>query len=210
MQKVVIFDMDGTLVDSKKDITITINYIRKLRYNLEPVSEELVVEAINMHERNLPYIFYGTKNYEQKDKELFEQHYIKQCTQNSYLYDGVKEMLQTLYDSDIKLSVATNASSMFAKRMLEHLKVAHLFDNIIGADMVEHSKPDPQMLNMILKNYDFKLDADKAWMIGDNSKDILSAKNALIDAVFVTWGFSKESECKLVAKEPKEVLDIVL
>ena len=46
--KVVIFDMDGTLLDSKKDITISINYIRDLHYSLAPLSEEFVVEAINM------------------------------------------------------------------------------------------------------------------------------------------------------------------
>ena len=55
--KLVIFDMDGTLLDSKKDITISVNHIRKLHYNLEPLSEEFVVEAINMEVRNLPKLF---------------------------------------------------------------------------------------------------------------------------------------------------------
>ena len=210
MQKVVIFDMDGTLIDSKKDITISINYIRDLHYNLEPLSEEFVVEAINMHERNLPYLFYGTKEYQDKDRKLFEKHYYKQCIKHSYLYDGVKEMLNELFNSGVKLSVATNAPSVFASRMLENLGVSKLFDNIIGADKVKHSKPDPEMLNVILESYGFDKKKDKAWMVGDNSKDILSARNASIDAVFVTWGFSPSSDEKLVIKEPKELLAIVL
>lgn len=64
--KVVIFDMDGTLIDSKKDITISINYIRELHYNLPPLTEEFVVEAINMEVRNLPKMFYGTDIYHEK------------------------------------------------------------------------------------------------------------------------------------------------
>jgi len=93
--KVVIFDMDGTLLDSKKDITISVNYIRELHYNLPPLSEEFIVEAINMDVRNLPKLFYGTENYEEKDREVFEIHYALQCTQNPYLYEGMKETLET-------------------------------------------------------------------------------------------------------------------
>ncbi len=210
MQKIVIFDMDGTLIDSKKDMTISVNHVRKTNHNLEPVSEDLVVESINMHERNLAYIFYGTKEHEQRDKELFYEHYINQCKENSYLYDGVKEMLEKLYSCGVKLSVATNASTTFAIKMLEHLGVDEFFDNIIGADKVKLSKPAPDMINLILESYKFDKKIDKAWMVGDNSKDILSAKNAGIDAIFVTWGFSSESDNSLVTKEPHEILDIVI
>ena len=208
--KVVIFDMDGTLLDSKKDITISINYIRDLHYSLPPLSEEFVVEAINMDVRNLPKMFYGTELYEEKDREVFEIHYAMQCTQNPYLYDGVQETLQTLYDNGVKLSVATNAPTPFALRMLKHLQVEHLFDVIIGADKVSASKPDPQMLNEILNHYNFDHSKHKAWMIGDNSKDMLSAKNARIDSVFATWGFSPESDYHALIKHPDEILDIVL
>ena len=87
--KIVIFDMDGTLLDSKKDITISVNHIRDAHYKLPPLSEEFVVEAINMDVRNLPKMFYGTELYEDKDREVFEVHYAQQCVQNPYLYDGV-------------------------------------------------------------------------------------------------------------------------
>jgi len=210
MQKIVIFDMDGTLLDSQKDITISVNYIRERNYQLPPLSEKFIVEAINMEVRNLPELFYGTKLYEKSDRVLFEEHYKMQCVQNPYLYDGVEETLRKLVESGVKLSVATNAPTQFADRMLSHLKVAEIFDVIIGADKVSHSKPDPQMLHKILQYYSHDSNRDLAWMIGDNSKDMLSAKNAGIDSIFATWGFSPESKHEKIVEHPKEILDIVL
>ncbi len=208
--KIVIFDMDGTLLDSKKDITISINHVRKTHHNLPPVSEEYVVEAINMEVRNLSQLFYETEVYRPKDRELFESHYEVQCVQNVYLYEGVEEMLRELVEKNIKISVATNAPTQFALRMLEHLRVKPLFDVIIGADMVANSKPSPEMLHNILNHYNFDGKKHKAWMVGDNSKDVLSANAAGIEPIFATWGFTPSSSQKRVAKKPAEVLDIVL
>jgi phosphoglycolate phosphatase len=208
--KIVIFDMDGTLLDSKTDITTSINYIRKLQYSLPPLKEDFVVEAINMDERNLPKLFYGTDIYKKSDKKLFEIHYASECIKNTYLYDGIFDMLQTLKRADVKLNVATNAPTPFALRMLKHLNVLDMFDMVVGADKVKESKPNPQMLEMILKFYDFDPKKDQAWMVGDSTKDIKSAKNAKIDSIFATWGFSPKGEANSIIDNPKEVLDIVL
>ena len=210
MKKIAIFDMDGTLIDSKKDITISINYVREKNHNLPPLSVEFIVNAINMEVRNLPKLFYNTQTYEARDRELFEKHYKEQCIENPYLYDGVLELLEELKKEGVLLSVATNAPTIFAKTMLSHLNVASLFDVIIGADEVQASKPDPEMLYYILNHYNYKAQEDKAWMVGDNSKDMQSAANAGIDAIFAAWGFSAHGEHPILVKTPKEVLEIVL
>jgi len=208
--KVVIFDMDGTLLDSQKDITISINYVREKNHKLPPLTEAFIVEAINMEVRNLPKLFYETDIYHNSDKEIFEAHYFDQCIQNPYLYEGVEDTLKKLLDTGVKLSVATNAPTQFAQRMLTHLNVADMFDVIIGADKVRESKPSPEMLEKILHHYNFDKKMHKAWMIGDNSKDMLSAKNAGISSVFATWGFSPDSNYEKLIKHPKEILEIVL
>lgn len=208
--KVVIFDMDGTLLDSQKDITISINYVREKNYALPPLSEKFIVESINSEIRNLPKIFYETELYEPSDRKIFEEHYEKQCIQNLYLYKGIYETLQELLACGIKISVATNAPTKFAKKMLEHLEVAHMFDMIIGADKVTASKPDPEMLNEILNHYGFDRKSHKAWMVGDNSKDMISAEGAGIDSIFATWGFSPDGKHTKTIHMPKEILDIVM
>jgi len=210
MKKIVIFDMDGTLIDTKKDITISINYVRDIKYNLNPVSEAFVVESINKEIRNLPKLFYDTELYEDDARVIFEKHYKKQCVQNPYLYDGILQVLLELKSKNVKMSVATNAPTKFAQIMLKYLQVDKHFDMILGADKVKNSKPDPQMLNDILYFYGYEKNSDKAWMIGDNSKDMLSAKNAQINSIFATWGFSPNGEHDTLVLNPKDILDIVL
>jgi len=202
--------MDGTLIDSKKDITISVNYVREVHYSLEPLSEEFIVEAINKEVRNLPELFYGTQEYHKKDMLVFEAHYEEQCVKSPYLYSGIQEILDALKDANVKLSVATNAPTKFAKRMLASLSVEHYFDIIIGADEVSHSKPSPEMLYRILEHYDYDKERDRALMVGDNSKDILSAQNANIDSLFATWGFSPETDFANRVDKPEEILSIVL
>ena len=208
--KLVIFDMDGTLIDSKKDITTSINYVRKLNHNLEPLSEEFIVKAINMEVRNLPKMFYETDIYHKEDRDIFEAHYEKECVKHPYLYNGIRETLYELSSNNIKLSVATNAPTKFAKRILEHLEVADMFGVIIGADKVSASKPDPQMLYEIFNYYNFDIKNDFGWMVGDNSKDMQCAKNAGIRSLFATWGFSSNSIHDKTIHKPEEIISIVL
>jgi len=207
--KLVIFDMDGTLLDSQKDITISVNYVRKNYYQLDPLSEAFIVDAINKEVRNLPYLFYNTPTYESSAKDLFEEHYYFQCVKNPYLYEGIEATLTSLLNQNIKLSVATNAPTKFAKRMLEHLKVSQHFDKIIGADEVKESKPSPEMINKILNYYAFDHQKHQAWMIGDNSKDMLSAKNAGIKSAFATWGFTPNAQHEIILKSPNDILAII-
>jgi phosphoglycolate phosphatase len=207
--KVVIFDMDGTLIDSQHDITVSINHVRTQHHGLEPLSSAEVVEAINLHQRNLPKLFYGTEIYRDEDRALFEEHYHEQCIKNPLLYEGIAELLKSLHAESIRLSVATNAPSQFARRMLTHLGVHSYFDHIYGADMVAKPKPDSEMLYSILGHYGYDVSKDRAWMVGDNSKDMMAARNSGIEGIFAIWGFSSEGEGDHIASHPSEIAKII-
>lgn len=187
---IAIFDMDGTLIDSAHDITASVNYVRAT-LSLAPLTSREVVDAINKDQRNLAYIFYHTKEYLAQHKKLFEEHYYYECTKNVYAYPTIVEALEGLLHKGVRLSVATNAPTIYAKRMLQHVNIARYFDYIFAADVFV-SKPDPMMLNEILKRYAYSATKDKAYMIGDNNKDMQAARNAHINAVFAAWGFSNE------------------
>jgi len=207
--RIVIFDMDGTLIDSQQDIACSINHVRAVNHALPPVESGLIVDWINRPVRNLPKLFYGTETYESRDRDLFETHYHEQCVQNPVLYPGIKETLEGLKGRGVRLAVATNAPSIFARRMIAHLDVERYFEHIVGPDIAGASKPDPAMLYRILGAAGYEAAKHRAWMVGDNSKDIDAARAAGITGVFSTWGFSPEGSGDIVISRPQSLLDIV-
>lgn len=210
MKTIVIFDMDGTLIDTAFDISTSVNYVRQSIYGLEPLAQDYVVESINSVNRNLAELFYQTHIYESIAKNAFEEHYHEQCIQNVRPYDGIRETIDMLHKHHCLLGVATNAPTPFAIRMLEHLHMAKFFSYIIGADVVSLPKPHPEMLNFHLNSHGYNPVDDSAWMIGDNIKDMDAAKEANIRSIFATWGFNDEGDGDYIAHTPLDVASIIL
>jgi len=202
----VIFDMDGTLVDSSIDITSSVNYVRN-HFGLPELDVNSVVNIINGDRDKLAFNLYEVETYTPQHRELFETHYIEQCVKNISLYDGIEELLTILKGLGYKLAVATNAFTQFAQKMLCHVNIDHYFDLIVGSCMVKNPKPSPDMLYFIIDKINEKA---KVVMIGDNHTDIYAAKNADIEIIFASWGFGKidtHDSIDLIASTPKDILD---
>ncbi len=207
--QIVIFDMDGTLIDSGSDITASVNHVRKAVYGLGPLSMDFVIEAINRDQRNLALLFYETRVYEPEAQRVFEAHYYGQCIRSPRLYRGIGMLLHDFVALGVHMSVATNAPARFARRMLTHLGIDVLFDAIVGSEDVEKCKPHPDMLHLVLDRYGFRPGQDFALMVGDNGKDMEAARRAGIPGAFVTWGFSPQGAGDRVCSRPEELLQLV-
>lgn len=188
--KMIIFDMDGTLINSGCAIANTVNYVRK-NLGLSAFEKGYILENINDINVNSAEFFYETKEFTLQQKILFEDYYNKNCLNDLVLYEGIKDLLDKLKD-DFILTVATNANSIYAKKMLSHLKIEKYFSSILGYNDVNKPKPNPDMINKILETH--KIEKKNAQLVGDSNKDIVAAKNAGIDSILVNWGFSNHKE----------------
>ena len=190
MKRLIIFDMDGTIVNTATMIAKTINHVRH-HMGLEEMEEKLMLRSLNDPDIDSPSFFYGTKYFTDEQTKLFEDYYHKNCIIGVELYDGIKEFLEE-YHTKYTFSIATNAHSDFAKKILSHLEVEYYFKYIIGADMVNKPKPNPEMLDKTIKK--FGIEKKMAVLVGDSLKDKRAAVSAGIDCVLVNWGFSEHNE----------------
>lgn len=186
----IMFDMDGTLINSGNMIANTVNHVRQ-NLGLEILEKKFILENVNDPNVNSASFFYKTSTFTQEQRVLFETYYSENCLKELVIYEGIKDLLEELKD-DFILSVATNANSGFANKMLEHLNLSSYFSSVLGFNDVKKAKPHPEMINKILDIHN--IDKEKAQVIGDSHKDIQAASNAGVDSVLVNWGFSTYSK----------------
>ncbi len=188
--RLIIFDMDGTLINSGTSITNTINHVREI-IGLEKMQKAFILEKVNDPNINAADFFYGTKEFTKEQKILFEKHYHDNCLKDLELYEGIQKLIDDL-KSDFTLTVATNSHSSFAKKMLNHVGLDRYFKTILGYDSVKNAKPHPEMVHKILDTHQIK--KENAQVIGDSHKDIMAAQKAGVDSLLVNWGFSNHKE----------------
>jgi phosphoglycolate phosphatase len=191
VRPVLIFDLDGTLVDSKKDLTASVNYIRT-RFDLPVLTEEEIARfigngALMLIRRALDTK--GTEDNVQEGLQMFLSYYRAHMLDSTALYPGVRETLDRL--SDCKLAVLTNKPVHFSCAMLDGLGIYRHFMAVYGGNSFDHKKPDPVGIYQILS--DTKGQREKTWMIGDSAVDVLTGRNAGVTTCGVTYGYATET-----------------
>jgi len=202
-KRLIIFDMDGTLIDSVPSLANAINYmLRQLGKEETSLAEvrswigngaQILVKRALVGSRDYEK-FDIDSNLEQKALNILLDYYGKNLTKDIALYPGVKDTLRELKNRGYYLSVATNKPHEFVREILEYFNIDKFLDSFLGAGVVEHKKPHPAMLLKIIE--DFKVDKKDSVMVGDSSSDIIAAKNANIDSIGLTYGYNYEKNIK--------------
>jgi phosphoglycolate phosphatase len=193
MIKLLIFDLDGTLLDTSEDITNSINYAVK-PFGVKPLSTgavkslvgagltKLIEGLIISHER-----INDTASLDKKEETLkrFVDHYARHLLDKTSLYPQVEETLLKLVS--YKKVVLSNKREVFTKQVLDGFGLSKYFDVILGSDSVSERKPSPVPIYKILKK--FGVSQDEAVIIGDSNFDIDAGKAAGIRTIAVTYGY---------------------
>jgi phosphoglycolate phosphatase len=191
VRSVLIFDLDGTLVDSKKDLTASVNHIRH-QFDLPVLTEEEIARFIGSGALMLIRRVLGAKATEsnvQMGLQMFLSYYRAHMLDSTTLYAGVRETLEAL--SGCRLAVLTNKPVHFSCAMLDGLGIYKHFAAVYGGNSFDHKKPDPVGVFQILS--DTKGNRERTWMIGDSSVDVLTGRNAGVKTCGVTYGYATET-----------------
>ena len=215
MKKLVIFDLDGTLLNTIADLAQSTNYaLKKLGY---PIHEEaaykfMVGNGINkLFERALPE---GEKTEENvwRVRQLFLAHYDQHNTDKSTPYPYIPELLEHLQSQGILLAVASNKYQSATQKLIAHYFPGIRFAAVLGQREGIPTKPDPTIVNDILDIT--KIKREEVLYVGDSGVDMQTALHAGVTACGVTWGFRprtelEEFEPKFVVDCPKEIIKTI-
>jgi len=189
--QLVVFDLDGTLADTKKDLALSVNAMRELM-GLGPLPLEAVTSYIGHGVTVLIKRALGDQAADgdvQKGLGFFLDHYARHLLDNTVAYTGVPEALEQL--RNLKLAILTNKPTKFSREIVAGLGLARYFFEIYGGDSFSLKKPDPIGIKTLMS--DSSTPAGQTLMVGDSDTDVQTGRNAGVWTCGVTYGFAPEA-----------------
>ncbi|RXM46517.1 HAD family hydrolase [Flavobacterium sp. YO64] len=212
--KGIIFDLDGTLVDSLHDISDAMNTVlESLNYpthTYETYQYFIGSGLRNLVSKALP----STNNSDEQIEICFESminEYREICTLKTKPYEGIVELLENLTSQNIKMAVFSNKADELTKKIASEI-FPNYFDTAVGLSIEELKKPNPFEAVEISKNWNLK--PEEILFVGDSDIDMQTAVNANMFPVGVSWGYRTEDElktsgAKLVINNASELIEIL-
>jgi phosphoglycolate phosphatase len=212
--QLVIFDLDGTLVDSAADIAAAVNGMRReLGHPEKPLDtitqwvgngSALLVkrslgEALGLAAEDVPLPVF------QSAHALFFKHYRVTNGQQTRLFTGVLETLQTFQQQGIRQAICTNKPAEFTEALLKKLGIDHFFDCVVSGDSLPVKKPDAAPLLYCAEHCGVAV--DRCLMVGDSMTDIKAARHAGMPIICVSYGYHRGDN---LAKECEVIRDFSL
>jgi len=209
----ILFDLDGTLVDTAPDLCVALNHtlatIGLAPLQLDEVQSLVGNGARAMLSRGLD------KHKAEADLDalfnVFLEYYADNIAGSSQIFDGLIPVVEKLADADIQFAVCTNKPEGLSRKLLRELGIADHFPVVVGGDSLPVRKPDPEHILATVRQ--MKSTPDRSLMIGDSANDVIAAKAANIPVIAVTFGYTdvpvRELGADLVIEHFDELLAAV-
>ncbi len=213
--KLVIFDLDGTLVNSIDGIAFSMNHVLQ-RHGLPIHSTEVYKTFVGNGIKELVRL---SLPIHRSNSGLLDQYFIemkdvyfKKWDYNMHAYPGIPELLDYLGKNGFYLAVNTNKDEALSRDIMNRFFPDVHFSYLVGGDTLERNKPNPMGAILIAKSLGVL--PQQCIYIGDSEVDMMTAKNAKMYSVGVLWGFRKETDllragAQSIIKKPGELLGII-
>ena len=190
MKKLILYDLDGTLVDTRRDIINGVRYALKTLNGPELTDDE-IKDCVGTGLHALIRQVFRTEDEKLADRgsKLYREHYKKHMLDHTHLYAGAREFLK--YFKDCKQAVITNKPNPFSSQILEALGVASYFIAILAGDNGLPFKPDPAAIRHLME--ETNATEEEVLFVGDSPIDIQAARNAGVEIVTLSHGFASEA-----------------
>lgn len=211
--ELIVFDMDGTILDTLEDLKNSMNHTLKLHNMPERTLDEIRSFVGNGIRRLIELAVAEGTSQDKMDiiHKDFMKHYEVHCADFTKPYDGINVLIKELRNRGYKTAVVSNK----ADAAVQDLCVEYfpgLFDLAIGERPEIAKKPAPDMVNLAL-DY-FKISKENAVYVGDSDVDVATARNSDLNMIAVDWGFRTrdcliEQGAKIIVSKPEEILGLV-
>tara|TARA_S200000501_G_C20816274_1_gene740697 strand:+ start:759 stop:1421 length:663 start_codon:yes stop_codon:yes gene_type:complete len=209
----ILFDLDGTLADTYSDLALAVNKMEskrglsltpsiKLRSVASSGAKGILKIALNIDSTNENYL---------KFRDEFLRNYNKNICVKTKLFDGIKDVLDTINKKKIKWGIVTNKLTKYTHALLPKISLSHA-DCIVCGDTTKFPKPSPEPLFEAVKN--LNLSSNKCWYIGDDLRDIQAGKAAKMLTFVAGWGYCSDKkindwEADHILKTPRDLISFI-